>query len=183
MDIFSFKHRIRQVSDKVQTQFAPLPPSVLGLRPAPTVWSIAENIQHLIIVNNSYRPVFESLHAGTLRLPFIAKINPLVRFMGKSILSSVKPDNKKPIKTFPIWEPEIQEVDQGLLERFEEMQAWLSESLTDLEPIIVQNPVIYSPANKNIVYHLQTAFDIIVSHEERHLAQAQEVAFQLPSNA
>ncbi len=32
-----------------------------------------------------------------------------------------------------------------------------------------------SPANKNIIYTLETAFDIIVTHEQRHLAQAKEV--------
>jgi hypothetical protein len=35
--------------------------------------------------------------------------------------------------------------------------------------------VISSPANKYIVYKLETAFDIIVAHEERHLEQAKEV--------
>ena len=30
-------------------------------------------------------------------------------------------------------------------------------------------------ANKNIVYKLETAFDIIVTHEERHFEQAKEV--------
>jgi hypothetical protein len=35
--------------------------------------------------------------------------------------------------------------------------------------------IISSPANKNIEYKLETAFDIIVAHEKRHLEQAREV--------
>jgi hypothetical protein len=35
--------------------------------------------------------------------------------------------------------------------------------------------VISSPANRNIVYKLETAFDIIVAHEFRHFEQAKEV--------
>jgi hypothetical protein len=42
--------------------------------------------------------------------------------------------------------------------------------------------VISSPANKNIVYKLETAFDIIVSHEQRHLEQAKEILQLMKNN-
>ena len=35
--------------------------------------------------------------------------------------------------------------------------------------------VISSPANKNIVYKLETALDIITTHEKRHFEQARRI--------
>lgn len=41
--------------------------------------------------------------------------------------------------------------------------------------LIEKGVVISSPANRNIVYKLETAFDIIVSHEKRHIEQSKEL--------
>lgn len=47
------------------------------------------------------------------------------------------------------------------------------------EDLLVNGIVISSPANKNIVYKLETAFNIIVTHEQRHFEQAKEVLIEL----
>ena len=62
-----------------------------------------------------------------------------------------------------------------VLEKFSKHQAKLKLEIELTEELIETGAVISSPANKNIVYKLQTAFDIIVTHEERHLEQAKEV--------
>ena len=51
-----------------------------------------------------------------------------------------------------------------------------------LEWHLANGVVISSPANKNIVYKLEVAFDIIVSHEQRHLEQAREVLQLIKNN-
>jgi hypothetical protein len=48
-----------------------------------------------------------------------------------------------------------------------------------MHPYLNGKTVIASPASKMIVYTLDTAFDIIVTHERRHLEQAREVLRQL----
>ncbi|CAZ97441.1 Putative protein [Zobellia galactanivorans] len=40
--------------------------------------------------------------------------------------------------------------------------------------MIEKGCIISSPANKNIVCRLETAFDIIVTHEQRHFEQLKE---------
>jgi hypothetical protein len=49
------------------------------------------------------------------------------------------------------------------------------KKIEEAKELVAKGTVIASPANKNIVYKLETAFDIIVSHEQRHLEQAKEV--------
>jgi len=147
----------------------------LNWKPSPKEWSIAQNIDHLIVINNTYLPVLESVRNNTFTLSWIGKIGFMVNFMGRLILQSVQPDRRKRMKTFPSWEPSSSKIDGDILDRFEEHQNALKELIRSSKDLVDANTVISSPANKNIVYKLETAFDIIVTHEKRHLEQAKEV--------
>jgi hypothetical protein len=41
-------------------------------------------------------------------------------------------------------------------------------------PFVTKRTVISSPANRNILYTVDKAFDIILAHERRHFNQATE---------
>ena len=158
-----------------QRAFGALPPEQLNWKPGAKTWSIAQNIDHLIVVNGTYFPVIESLRNGTYTLPFTAKMGFLVSFMGKSILKGVQPGGGRKMKTFPIWEPGHSQIPEGILERFEAQQSALKDLMGDASDLIQQGTLISSPANRYIVYKLETAFDIIVAHERRHFEQARAV--------
>ena len=87
--------------------FGTLSAEQLNWKPNSQTWSIAQNIDHLIILNETYYPVLASLKAGTYQTPFMGKIGFMVSFLGKTVLNAVKPDRNKKIKTFPIWEPTV----------------------------------------------------------------------------
>jgi hypothetical protein len=86
------------------------------------------------------------------------------------------------MKTFPIWEPSTSHVIADILNRFQNHQNELAKKIEDAKEDVANGVVISSPANKNIVYKLETAFDIIVSHEQRHLEQAREVLQLIKNN-
>jgi hypothetical protein len=90
-------------------------------------------------------------------------------------LNSVDPIRSKKIKTFPIWEPSNSGVSHGVIERFIHHQEELKKTIETAAPLISDEVVIHSPASKIIVYKLATAFDIIVTHEYRHINQAKEL--------
>ena len=79
------------------------------------------------------------------------------------------------MKTFPIWEPTKSEIPEGILERFKNHQLDLKDLIKNSMDLVDKGVIISSPANKNIVYKLEKAFDIIVTHEQRHYEQAKEV--------
>jgi len=165
--------------DKITEQsfsiFGTLSEEQLNWKPDSNTWSIAQNIEHLIVVNETYYPVLKSLKEGTYKTPFISKIGFMVSFLGKTVLNAVKPDRKKKMKTFPIWEPSNSKVSSDILKRFENHQNRLKQEINEAKELVEMGTIISSPANRNIVYKLETAFDIIVSHEQRHLEQAKEV--------
>ena len=55
----------------------------------------------------------------------------------------------------------------------------ISTFVRGCKDLLEKGTVISSPANKNIVYKLENAFDIITTHEQRHLEQAREVLADL----
>lgn len=155
--------------------FRSLSSEQLNWKPNSQTWSIAQNIQHLIVVNETYYPVLHALKAGTYKTPFIAKFSFMVSFLGRTVLNAVKPDRKKKMKTFPIWEPALSQIEGDILKSFENHQNELKKQIEAANELIEKEIIISSPANRHIVYSLATAFDIIVSHEQRHFEQAKEV--------
>ncbi|MCB0565425.1 MAG: DinB family protein [Phaeodactylibacter sp.] len=167
--------QIDKTTQDFKQAFGSLTAGQMNWKPHSGTWSIAQNIDHLIVINESYYPVLQALRNGTYQLPFMAKLGFMVSFLGKAILKSVQPDRKRKMKTFPIWEPSESQVPPGVLDRFAQHQSELKSLIENSADLIQQGVIISSPANKNIVYRLETAFDIIVTHEQRHLEQAKEV--------
>lgn len=174
--------QLDKVTENFVANFGSFSPEQLNWKPNPQTWSIAQNIEHLIVVNETYYPVLASLKAETYKTPFMGKISFMVSFLGKTVLNAVKPDRKKKMKTFSIWEPTVSEIKGDILSRFENHQTELKQQIEASKGLVEKGTVISSPANKNFVYKLETAFDIIVSHEQRHLEQAKEILQLLTKN-
>lgn len=174
-------NKLDEVTREFNNNFGKLSVEQLNWKTNEKSWSIAQHIHHIIIINQSYYPAFNSLREGTYKVSFLGKIGFIVNFVGKTILNSVQPDTRKKIKTFPIWEPSQNKIITEILEKFEKHQEKLKQEIKslELEDVLDKRTVISSPANKNIVYKLETALDIIVTHEQRHLKQAKEVLREL----
>jgi hypothetical protein len=157
--------KLGYITEQVQAEFGKLTNEQLNWKPNASTWSIAQNLDHLIVVNETYYPVLASLKAGTYQAPFIAKIGFMVSFLGETVLKAVQPDRKKKMRTFPIWEPSSSRLEGDIVERFENHQKSLMQKIEGSEELIIKGVVISSPANKYVVYKLETAFEIIILHE------------------
>ena len=155
--------------------FGTLSSEQLNWKPNPKTWSIAQNIDHLIIFNETYFSIIESLLKGTYKTPFLGRFRGLVSFFGKAVLIGVEPDRKKRMKTFPIWKPTKSEISVEILNQFKAHQTVLKSTIEKSKDLLEKGAVISSPANKNIVYKLEKAFEIIVTHEKRHFKQSKEI--------
>jgi DinB family protein len=179
MNTDRFTQKIDETTNGFKQSFGKLSAQQLNFKPNAQTWSIAQNIDHLIVINETYYPVIKSLRQGVYKTPFIGKLGFVVNFLGKMILGSVQPDRSRKMKTFPIWEPSKSEIGVDILTRFEKHQTELKNLISGCQDLLEKGTVISSPANKNIVYKLETAFDIITTHEQRHLEQAREVLARL----
>lgn len=171
--------RIDELTEKFVSTFGELDNELLNIKPNQNTWSIAQIIQHIIILNESYFPLLEKLKSGNNELPFHAKFGFMVNLAGNLILKSVQPENVRKTKTLKIWEPALSNIPDGIIEKFRNHQGQLKSAIKECETFVKQGTIISSPANKNIVYKLETAFELIVVHEERHFNQAVEVMQKL----
>ena len=178
------EHWLKQIDQNTadfQERFGNLSSAALNWKPTPDTWSIAQNIEHLVIINESYFPIFAQLQAGTYHTPWYGKFRFLAKAMGKMVLGAVAVDRKKRMKTFPIWEPTSSTIGDYIIDRFVAHQQQLKDEFQACAKLLGQGVVLSSPANASIVYPLETAFAVIVTHEQRHLAQAEEMLALLPN--
>ena len=171
---------IDQSTKGFQEAFGSITEEQLNWKPNPSTWSIGQNIAHLIVTNASFFPIINAVRAGSHKVPWFPSRSFLVKFNEKMILNYVKPDREKRSKTASIWEPSQSEVEKDILQQFTLEQEKLKTLIRNSQDLVESGTKISSPFSKFLVYHLEAAFDIIVTHEQRHLAQAKEVLTQLP---
>ncbi|MEQ9264714.1 MAG: DinB family protein [Balneolaceae bacterium] len=171
-------NRIDQVDANTKqfvSHFGSLGDKELNWKPNPETWSIAQNIDHLIHINNTYGKIFSDLKSGRLKLPFIARFKFITNLLGDLILKAVEPTRKKKTKTFAIWEPSTSNVRDDIVEYFVKSQDELKNHIIELKEEIGKDTIVYSPINKQVVLSVGSAFDIIITHEQRHLNQCKEI--------
>lgn len=170
-----FTYRLEKLTLKFNKTFGKLSEHEIHWKPDANTWSIAQNLEHLILINQSYFPMIDRLRNKDHKKPFTAKLGFLVNFFGKVILKSVQPETTKKTKTFSIWKPAENSKSEDILARFTEHQEKLKQKILDSEDLLKRSAVISSPANPKIVYKLDAAFKIILAHEERHFQQAKKL--------
>jgi len=100
-----FLNRLDKLTLKFKTEFGKLSETEIHRKPHADTWSIAQNLEHLILINQSYFPMIDRLRNKDHKRAFTAKFGFLVNFFGKVILKSVQPETTKKTKTFSIWKP------------------------------------------------------------------------------
>jgi hypothetical protein len=173
--ISSWLDEIDNITNDFVSRFSALSFEELDWKPNPQSWSISQNIDHLIRVNETYYPIVAGVRNGSYRLPFIARFPFITNFFGKFILKAVEPERKKKVKTFSIWKPRVENINSDIINKFVIHQQELKKFFNDSRDLIEKETVIASPVNRYIVYNLSAAFDIIIAHEKRHFNQANEV--------
>jgi hypothetical protein len=175
MNVQPWLSKIDENTNSFQTAFGHLKESELNWKPDGKTWSVAQNIHHLIAINETYYSVVKSVREGSQKLPWIASVKFMVRFFGSFILDSVEPTRKRKMKTFPMWEPSQSNLGADIVQQFIRHQTELKNLIESSGDLVDKEVIISSPANRNIVYTLARAFDIITTHEVRHFNQAVEV--------
>jgi len=170
--------QLDSITEEFFSAFSRLNKDDLNWSPDSSTWSIARNIDHLIVINSTYFPLFDAIKSGNFKEPFLGKFGFWVDWIGSFILKSVQPERKQKIKTMPVWEPRTGNIEADILQKFADHQRILAKYMQDLSDV---QAVISSPANKYIVYKLDKALDIIISHEKRHLEQARQILGVLKS--
>jgi uncharacterized damage-inducible protein DinB len=175
LDTNIYTQKIEKITQWFLNEFGNLSEEELNWKSEKNRWSIAQILEHVITVNESYYPIFDELVAGSYRTPFFGKLPFMHSFFGNLILKYVQPDRRKKTKTISRWEPSYSRIRNDILNRFRTHQKELLKRIKSLANVAGKDTIINSPAGRNVVYSLDKAIAIIIAHEERHLNQAREM--------
>jgi hypothetical protein len=90
----------------------------INWKPSPSEWSIAQCLEHLILLNTPYFPQIEIILAGQRKASLWERVPLLPAFFGRLDLAAVQPGSKQKVKARPAFEPVSSYMDIGILTRF-----------------------------------------------------------------
>jgi hypothetical protein len=167
----SYIQSFKNMTDQFITTFVHLDDDQLNWRPDSTSWSIAQIIEHIIIINESYYPVFDAIKNGTYKAPALAKLSFIPNFLGNMIEKSLQPETTRKTKTFPVWEPHQSRIP-GITAQLRLHHEEFISRLREMNPFFNKGIISSSPPNNYVIYPLDPAIAIMLVHEKRHYLQA-----------
>ena len=163
------------ISQRVRDEFGTLSTEQLTWQPEPERWGIGQCLVHLARINELYRKSF-TVAFQNARARGLQPRGPLKgSWFGRWFTRVVGPEGR-PVKTPSIFHPRREVVESGALETFFAEQVRVQSVLDEARGIDLDRVRITSPASRLLRFHACDAFQILVEHEKRHVAQAERVA-------
>lgn len=173
---------LEEVLEKAETlagqaaaRFGALSAAQLNWKPAPESWSIGQCFDHLMVSNKTYFPALEKIARGEKQNTWWENMPFLPGFFGSLLLRSLHPDSQRKVKTVPVFRPSESLIPGSIIGDFVNHQNELIERILRTDSFDHERVKITSPASKLITYSLQDCCLILITHEERHIRQAERV--------
>ena len=161
------------VSDLAQSLVDGLLPDQMRLRPEPDCWSVAECFEHLSLSSESFVPL---ITAACLQ----ARENQLLEAgpykmdgMGRLLKWTLQPPARIKVRTAPRFEPAAIAAVEDVLPRFLALQRQMKTLIENADGLNLNKVIVQSPFSKRVKYNLFSCFVVIVTHQLRHLWQAE----------
>ncbi len=164
------------VVGEVGRAFGPLSAEQLNWKPDAREWSIAQCLDHLILSNRPYVPIFEDLLAGRRHPRLRERIPVLPRLFGSLLINTLRPDSGRNVQARPAFVPSASALPPAIVGTFVEEHERLQRLMASSRGLDLAGIVVTSPVMGVITYSLLDACRIIVAHEQNHFAQATRVA-------
>ncbi|WP_192822922.1 DinB family protein [Rufibacter sp. LB8] len=169
--------QVQQGIATVTTEFLPLDSAALNFKPHATSWSILECLEHLNRYSRFYLPYLEKAVAAA---PTLANPAPVrYSWLGKKSLDLVNPANGKKHKTLKHMNPHNSLLNRAVITEFLQHQNTLLPLLGKAATADVNQKTIPVEFFKLLKMRTAEAFEFVVTHQNRHLAQAQRVQAQV----
>lgn len=166
---------LESIKREARTSFGQLTEEQLNWKPTPEEWSVGQCLDHLIVSNVGFFPVMGQVAVGQYTPSFKERLPILPRLFGYLVLNAVKPLTPRKFKARPAFQPASSNISPDIISRFETHQSEVVEHMKSTDGIDLHKTIITSPIASFITYSLFNAYQIIVAHEQRHLAQAKRV--------
>jgi hypothetical protein len=170
-----YLRQIEAIKQDSQNLVAGLSNKQFNWHPAPGSWSIAECLDHLIVVGSLLLArIDEGIEQARTKQLFSEE--PFsYGLLGKRFVSSQEPPVKKKVKTFKQYVPPPDRSLDKVVPEFMALQNEFEERIRAADGLNLSRIKISSPVSKLIRFNLAVWFAATAAHERRHLWQAQQV--------
>jgi hypothetical protein len=169
---------IENVTRQYFETFGSLDSEQLNWKADPSSWSIAQNIDHIILLNKSYFQEFKLIELGTYTVPLVTKLKYWYSFARNPIKPYTDSHRVKKSKTYDFWNPTRDDYTPAILNEFQARQREFIKHMEQLHKFSRRTLVFY-PGDRSFVFTLETAFGVMIEHERRHYNQAKEVLLKM----
>jgi len=167
--------KAREAGEKVTAELSTLNSEQLNWKPGEESWSIGQCLDHLIISDCLYFPVFKKITEGKHEMSFWENWSPLSGLFGKMLVTQMDENPRKKLNAPSIFTPAESKIDMGVMERFHKHLDTLIEFTAGFSRVDIDKTHITSPVSKVVTYSLRKAISILMQHEHRHINQAIKV--------
>jgi hypothetical protein len=168
------KAEVAAVSKQALALTSGLDASALLESPAGGGWSVAENLQHLLLTADAMLPWAETALVELERGGRKAAGPSGLGLIGWLLIKALEPPPKMKVKTTKPFEPASVGDPSTLVTRLQEANSKLDALITRANGLATATVKVVSPFNANVKYNLYAAFRILLSHARRHLWQAEQ---------
>jgi hypothetical protein len=164
-----------QVGGAVDAAFSSLSDERLNWKRSPGEWSIAQCLEHLMLINTPYFPRIAQIIHGDHKATRWERVPLLPILFGRLVLGAVQPESTRKVRARPAFAPTSSLIDAGICRRFSAHQAELIRLMKTTAKLPIEKIIITSVVSPVVTYSLLDAYRILVAHERRHLQQAERV--------
>ncbi|HTH51946.1 MAG TPA: DinB family protein [Pyrinomonadaceae bacterium] len=166
---------LNSVAHETHREFGPLTVEQLNWKPSEKSWSVAQCLDHVIVLHSLYFPIFDKLAAGNVTPTLWERASPFSGLFGRLLIKSIDPENLKPSKTSKRAYPSSSNIDGAIVLRYVEHQQEMVDALEKLPADLDLRTIITSPLMGLVTYSLDDTLTILPMHCRRHYDQAKRV--------
>jgi hypothetical protein len=165
---------LRACSDRARRRFASLPLSQLNWKPSPEAWSIAQCLDHLIVSNRQYFPLFDQVAHGQYRASGYLRAPLLPALFGRMLIYALG-NPKMKSRTVGSFEPAASSYGSSIVEDFVRHNDDLIHRIESVATRDLGRIIVRSAFARFVIYSARDMITVLLVHEQRHLAQAERV--------
>lgn len=142
--------------------------------PAPGAWSVAECIDHLVITARQFLPLWDQALAASRPGKGEAKY----AWWERQLAAFLEPPYRMKAKTTAGFVPKAQHSKDEVIELYFASHELVKQRAEILRERDIAEITITSPFASWMKYNVAFSFDLLLTHERRHLWQAEQAAPQ-----
>lgn len=170
--------RLEKNIDGARQMFSMYNPAQLNWKPDPKSWSIAQCFDHIIVSDQQYFKNIKKAIEQTVTSQWVEKKPYRAGCIGRIFIYAQKPGGVFKFKTPPHFKPSERTEGKKILEDFVRHEQELLILIKKCDGWDLNKAKLSSPVNSFFKFSLGECFAILMTHQERHLLQAQRLGQQ-----